>query len=110
MDWEAPTHPLAMREPRHGRRLTLAGVVHTNQGPLLLYTAHLEVRRRERLEGVCEGRGAGSRSRLEEGRLRPGRRLNVAGMVHTNQGPLLLFTARLEGAEGLVGAGRGGEG
>lgn len=52
VDWEAPTHPLAMREPRHGRRLTLAGVVHSNQGPLLLYTAHLEVRTRELGLGV----------------------------------------------------------
>jgi hypothetical protein len=42
IDWENPRHPLAVKEPRHGRRLTLAATIHTPQGPVLLYTAHLE--------------------------------------------------------------------
>lgn len=43
IDWEAPKHSLCQKEPRHGRRLTLAGSVATPQGPLLVYSAHLEV-------------------------------------------------------------------
>lgn len=43
VDWEAPSHPLAAKEPRHGRRTTLAAVVHTPQGELLCYCCHLEV-------------------------------------------------------------------
>ena len=43
MDWEAPTHELAMREPRHGCRAALAATVHTPAGPLLAYCLHLEV-------------------------------------------------------------------
>lgn len=37
------------KEPRHGKRLTLAATVATPQGPLLVYSAHLEVMRRYRL-------------------------------------------------------------
>ncbi|KAK9846438.1 hypothetical protein WJX81_003784 [Elliptochloris bilobata] len=37
-------HELAQREPRRGRRLTLAALVHVPQRPpLLVYSAHLEV-------------------------------------------------------------------
>ena len=43
MDWEHPQHPLAVKEPRHGRRLTLAATVHCPAGPLQVYSAHLEV-------------------------------------------------------------------
>lgn len=43
IDWENPDHPLCKKEPRHGKRLTMAGTVHTNQGPLLMYSVHLEV-------------------------------------------------------------------
>ncbi|GIL87753.1 hypothetical protein Vretimale_13082 [Volvox reticuliferus] len=46
VDWdlspEQQPHPLARKEPRHGRRLTAAATVHTHQGPLLVYSAHLE--------------------------------------------------------------------
>jgi hypothetical protein len=31
------------KEPRHGKRLTLAATAATNQGPLLIYCVHLEV-------------------------------------------------------------------
>ena len=44
MDWEAPAHPLAKREPRHGHRTALAATLHTPAGPLLVYNLHLEVR------------------------------------------------------------------
>lgn len=44
VDWENPTHPLAKREPRKGRRLSLAATIQTPQGPLLCYSCHLEVR------------------------------------------------------------------
>jgi len=43
IDWEAPEHPLCKKEPRHGKRLTLAGTALTPQGPLLVYSVHLEV-------------------------------------------------------------------
>ena len=43
MDWENPKHQLAMREPRKGRRLSLAATVVTPQGPLVCYSCHLEV-------------------------------------------------------------------
>ena len=44
VDWEAPAHPLAKREPRRGRRAALAATLHTPAGPLLVYNLHLEVR------------------------------------------------------------------
>jgi endonuclease/exonuclease/phosphatase family metal-dependent hydrolase len=44
VDWEAPAHPLAAREPRHGRRAALAATLRTPAGPLLVYNLHLEVR------------------------------------------------------------------
>jgi endonuclease/exonuclease/phosphatase family metal-dependent hydrolase len=44
VDWEAPKHVLAAREPRHGRRAALAATLHTPAGPLLVYNLHLEVR------------------------------------------------------------------
>ena len=43
MDWENPKHQLAAREPRKGRRLSLAATVVTPQGPLVCYSCHLEV-------------------------------------------------------------------
>eukprot|EP00798_Chlamydomonas_sp_ICE-L_P003282 gene3282-13309_t len=42
IDWENPTHPLCQKEPRHGRRFTLASTIQTPQGPMAMYTAHLE--------------------------------------------------------------------
>mmetsp|Transcript_34770 Transcript_34770/g.62574 ORF Transcript_34770/g.62574 Transcript_34770/m.62574 type:complete len:358 (+) Transcript_34770:254-1327(+) len=42
IDWENPEHKLAKKEPRKGRRLTAAATVVTPQGPLLVYSAHLE--------------------------------------------------------------------
>ncbi len=48
MDWDLPPaaqpHAKARKEPRRGRRLTAAATVLTHQGPLLVYSAHLEVR------------------------------------------------------------------
>lgn len=44
VDWEAPAHPLAKREPRRGRRAALAATLHTPAGPLLVYNLHLEAR------------------------------------------------------------------
>ena len=43
VDWENPTHPLAQREPRHGRRAVLAATVGAPDGPVLVYCLHLEV-------------------------------------------------------------------
>ncbi|WIA35111.1 hypothetical protein OEZ86_003596 [Tetradesmus obliquus] len=47
IDWEAAPeaqpHKLAAKEPRRGRRLTLAADVATPQGPLRVYCCHLEV-------------------------------------------------------------------
>ena len=44
MDWNDASHKLAQREPRRGRRLTLAALVHAEQRPpLLVYSVHLEV-------------------------------------------------------------------
>lgn len=43
VDWEAPQHSMAKKEPRRGRRMTLAATVHTPQGDLLCYCCHLEV-------------------------------------------------------------------
>lgn len=43
VDWEHPSHKLAQREPRKGRRLTLFATAATPQGPLDCYSAHLEV-------------------------------------------------------------------
>ncbi|KAF5827759.1 hypothetical protein DUNSADRAFT_18793, partial [Dunaliella salina] len=43
IDWEAPEHPLCKKEPRHGKRVTLAAKVKTPAGPLLMYSAHFEV-------------------------------------------------------------------
>ncbi len=42
MDWDNPTHALARREPRRGRRAALAATVHMPAGPLLVYNLHLE--------------------------------------------------------------------
>jgi len=46
VDWEAEPqpHPLAAREPRKGRRLTLAADIQTPKGDITVYCAHLEVR------------------------------------------------------------------
>lgn len=44
VDWNAPKHALALREPRRGCRAALAATVHTPEGPLLVYNLHLEVR------------------------------------------------------------------
>jgi hypothetical protein len=48
VDWNLPPeqqqHPLAAKEPRRGRRLSLAADVLTPQGPLRVYCCHLEVR------------------------------------------------------------------
>lgn len=44
VDWDDEQVSLAKREPRHGRRLTLAAAVHCPDcPPLLVYSAHLEV-------------------------------------------------------------------
>ena len=44
MDWNDASHELAQREPRRGRRLTLAALVQAEQRPpLLVYSVHLEV-------------------------------------------------------------------
>lgn len=47
VDWNLPPaaqpHAKARKEPRRGRRLTAAATVLTHQGPLLVYSAHLEV-------------------------------------------------------------------
>jgi hypothetical protein len=47
VDWnllpEQQPHPLAAKEPRRGRRLSLAADVATRQGPLRVYCCHLEV-------------------------------------------------------------------
>ena len=44
VDWNDASHELAQREPRRGRRLTLAARVHAEQRPpLLVYSVHLEV-------------------------------------------------------------------
>lgn len=48
------------KEPRHGERLTLGGTVHTPQGPLLVYSVHLEVGG-ERSSGVRGAQGVGSK-------------------------------------------------
>jgi len=36
-------HPLAAKEPRKGRRMSLAADIDTPQGPLRVYCCHLEV-------------------------------------------------------------------
>lgn len=43
MDWEDPKHALAKKEPRKGRRLSLAADIQTLRGLLVCYCAHLEV-------------------------------------------------------------------
>ncbi|KAI3428040.1 hypothetical protein D9Q98_006426 [Chlorella vulgaris] len=43
VDWNNPTHALARREPRRGKRAVLRATVDTPQGPLVVYNAHLEV-------------------------------------------------------------------
>ena len=44
VDWNDASHELAQREPRSGRRLTLAALVQAEQRPpLLVYSVHLEV-------------------------------------------------------------------
>ncbi|PSC72469.1 Endonuclease exonuclease phosphatase domain-containing [Micractinium conductrix] len=43
VDWNNPTHALARREPRRGERAVLRAVVDAPQGPLVVYSAHLEV-------------------------------------------------------------------
>jgi hypothetical protein len=53
VDWEAPKHPLAAREPRHGRRAALAATLHTPAGPLLVYNLHLEVRLFDAVQQIC---------------------------------------------------------
>jgi endonuclease/exonuclease/phosphatase family metal-dependent hydrolase len=45
VDWNDPTHPRCQKEPRRGRRLTLAADIATPLGSLRVYTVHLEVRR-----------------------------------------------------------------
>jgi endonuclease/exonuclease/phosphatase family metal-dependent hydrolase len=47
VDWNNPSHPLALKEPRRGRRLTLAADIRTPMGDLRLYNCHLEVRSRQ---------------------------------------------------------------
>lgn len=42
VDWNDASHPLCLKEPRRGRRLTAAARVHTPQGDMLVYSAHLE--------------------------------------------------------------------
>eukprot|EP00884_Botryococcus_braunii_P013625 jgi/Botrbrau1/22263/Bobra.0138s0025.1 len=43
LDWEDPSHPMARKEPRRGRRFVLAATIKTPYGPLQVYSAHLEV-------------------------------------------------------------------
>jgi endonuclease/exonuclease/phosphatase family metal-dependent hydrolase len=43
VDWEAPAHPLAAKEPRRGRRTTLAADVAAPGGAVRVYCTHLEV-------------------------------------------------------------------
>jgi len=43
VDWEDSSVAVTTWEPRRGRRLSLAATVVTPQGPLLVYSAHLEV-------------------------------------------------------------------
>lgn len=44
MDWDNEQVSLAKKEPRRGKRLTLAATVHCPSGPpLLVYSVHLEV-------------------------------------------------------------------
>ena len=43
VDWENPEHALAKKEPRKGKRLSLAADIHTPDGTLVCYCAHLEV-------------------------------------------------------------------
>ena len=43
VDWENPQHRLARKEPRLGRRFTLAAKVQCPSGPLVVYSCHLEV-------------------------------------------------------------------
>jgi endonuclease/exonuclease/phosphatase family metal-dependent hydrolase len=45
IDWEAPTHPLAAKEPRKGRRTTLVADVAAPGGAVRVYCSHLEVMR-----------------------------------------------------------------
>ena len=48
MDWDIEQVSLAKREPRHGRRLTLAATVHCpNSTPVMVYSVHLEVSDKE---------------------------------------------------------------
>eukprot|EP00878_Enallax_costatus_P032956 GHUV01036316.1.p1 GENE.GHUV01036316.1~~GHUV01036316.1.p1 ORF type:complete len:233 (+),score=44.08 GHUV01036316.1:462-1160(+) len=44
LDPDDQWHPLAAKEPRRGRRLTLAADINTPQGLLQVYCCHLEVR------------------------------------------------------------------
>ena len=45
MDWNNEQVSLEKKEPRRGRRLTLAATIHKPSGhPLLVYSVHLEVR------------------------------------------------------------------
>lgn len=43
VDWEDQQNPLAKKEPRRGRRLTLAATAQCPGGPLVVYSCHLEV-------------------------------------------------------------------
>jgi hypothetical protein len=43
IDWEAPAHPLAAKEPRKGRRTTLVADVAAPGGAIRVYCTHLEV-------------------------------------------------------------------
>jgi hypothetical protein len=41
VDWEAPNHPLAKREPRRGRRVSLRATFRTAAGDMDCYTVSL---------------------------------------------------------------------
>ena len=43
MDWNSPTHKLALREPRRGQRAVLRATIAAPGGDLVVYCAHLEV-------------------------------------------------------------------
>ncbi len=54
MDWDNEQVSLAKREPRHGRRLTLAATVHCpNSAPVMVYSVHLEVGQLTRQISPC---------------------------------------------------------
>ena len=62
VDWESPAHPLAQREPRRGRRVSLRATFRTAVGCVDCYTAHLEVfcgalsRLRQFADLLCDAR------------------------------------------------------